>query len=391
MLASKDTEDLSLEIRRKSNERVKSVHALAKKIWGKSRWTPIDLQNKCVETWEKMGDRLGTKILPLVPVRENTPVTNLIFGSGGFSTGCFQARQSKIVEDYASKPPVILQGLVANRSLEHGCNAKQVSEKLEVPLIELDFEDWYNETIDKKEKKPIQATRFWFSEEDSKRPSQSELTKRFKIRQNKFHGDLGEKISESINYATDIVSARGYSFQLCSSLFPEQETAPLSNDTHPADLTYINPETKERLYPGWQSTPIRRMLKDGHVNILGSLIKVEFMDSIEQTHELDEGALLAIGEGINIEGKTGYKARDIQNALKLIDDYVFCTLEPTGLLLTWGISEEKLPVTYRDINGNQIKLMHNLIIVGEKIRSGIHTWGKDLPTDLKELGDFLFS
>jgi hypothetical protein len=133
------------------------------------------------------------------------------------------------------------------------------------------------------------------------------------------------------------------------------------------------------------------MLKDGHVNILGSLIKVEFMDSIEQTHELDEGALLAIGEGINIEGKTGYKARDIQNALKLIDDYVFCTLEPTGLLLTWGISEEKLPVTYRDINGNQIKLMHNLIIVGEKIRSGIHTWGKDLPTDLKELGDFLLS
>ena len=162
------------------------------------------------------------------------------------------------------------------------------------------------------------------------------------------------------------------------------------NDTHPADLTYVDPETGERLYPGWQSGPIRRMINDGLVHILGSLIKVEFMDRIEQIYELDEGALIALGGGLFIDGQKGSRARDVQNALKLIDDYVFCTLEPTGLILAWGISEDKLPVTYRDLRGNHIDLMQNLIVVGGKVRSGINSWGRDLSGDLKELGEFLF-
>jgi hypothetical protein len=390
MLNSGETDPFWQEVERRSNERVESVHSIAKKIWGERQFTPVDLQNKCIEKWEEIGNALGTRILPLVPVSEEGPVSNLVFGSGGFSTGFFQAKQYKVVEEYAPKPPVTLLGLVANRSSEHGCNAFQVSEKLGVPLVELDFEDWYRENIDDGEEKPILATRFWFSADDSNRPPESELIERFRIRQELFHGALGRRISEDLGAVIDTVSARGYSFQFCSSLFPIQDTIPMLNDTHPADLTYVDPGTGERLYPGWQSGPIRRMMRDGLVHIVGSLIKVEFMDRIEQIYELDEGALLAMGEGVFIEDQKRYPAREVQNALKLIDDYVFCALEPTGLILAWGISEDKLPVTYRDLRGNRIELMQNLIVVGGKIRSGINTWGKDLFNDLKELDEFLF-
>lgn len=390
MLNSGEVDPFWREVEARSNERVEGIHIIAKKIWGERQFTPVDLQNKCIEKWEEIGNALGTRILPLVPVSEERPASNLVFGSGGFSTGLFQARQYNVVEEYSPKPPVTMQGLVANRSSEHGCNAVQVREKLGVPLVELDFEDWYRENIDEGEEKPILATRFWFSADDPNRPPESELTERFRIRQEMFHGDLGRQISEDMDAVIDTVSARGYSFQFCSSLFPDQDTTPMLNDTHPADLTYVDPGTGERLYPGWQSGPIRQMIRDGLTNILGSLIKVEFMDRIEQVYELDEGALLAMGEGVFIEDQKRYLAREVQNALKLIDDYVFCTLEPTGLILTWGISEDKFPVTYRDLSGNQIELIQNLIVVGGKIRSGINTWGRDLFNDLKELDEFLF-
>jgi hypothetical protein len=72
-----------------------------------------------------------------------------------------------------------------------------------------------------------------------------------------------------------------------------------------------------------------------------------------------------------------------------MDDYLFCTLEPTGLILAWGISDKALPVVYQDLHGKRVVSKQRLIVVGDKIRSGINAWGKDLKSDVKELENFL--
>ena len=74
MLNSEVTDPFLQEVKIRSKERVEGVHIIAKKIWGERRFTPIDLQNKCIEKWEEIGDALGTRILPLVPVSEEGTV-----------------------------------------------------------------------------------------------------------------------------------------------------------------------------------------------------------------------------------------------------------------------------------------------------------------------------
>ncbi len=383
-------DELMKRVREESAERIQGVHHLARRIWKDHRWTPVELQNRCLDAWDKLGSDLGTKIAPLIPVPEDRPVTNLIFGSGSFTTGDFQASQYEYVKGYAPKPPVLLKGVVTNRSAAHQCNARKVSEKHSLPLAELDFVDWYHGFIEKKEPNPIRATQYWFHKNDPRRPSMNELARRFKIRQEQYHLALNEKIAVLSSYPTDIASARGYSFQFCRNIFKHQKSAPHVNDTHPADLTYVDPTTKEKLYPGWQSGAVELMLNDHHKTFRGSLIEVNYMDTVSQIAELDEGALLAIGGGITPELQGALPAKDIQEALKIIDDYLFCTLEPTGLLLTWGVTEKGLPVAYQDLKGNKVMVKQHLIIVGDAIHSGIDAWGKDLKTDLKELEDFLF-
>ena len=65
------------------------------------------------------------------------------------------------------------------------------------------------------------------------------------------------------------------------------------------------------------------------------------MDHVDQIHSLDEGALLGIGQGITPSKYENehliLDAKMIQNAMKIRDDYVFCTLEPVGILLFYGI------------------------------------------------------
>jgi len=374
-------------LRRRGAERVEMIHRLAKRIWAEKRWTPSDLQSKCMEAWDKVGSSLGTRFKPLVPANSDRPATNIIFGSGGFSTGGHQVAQFKAVEKYASKPPVILQGLVANRSEANGCNAVKVAKEYGVPVIELDFADWYRQTIDKSETNPILASRYWFPPGDKERPPAAEIARRFDIRQEKFHGELGALVAEKFSGHTDIVSARGYSFQLCSSVFRHQTVKPHVNDTHPGDLTYVDPATRAKIYPGWQSGAIQIMMKNGHRTYRGSLIEVEYMDRVAQIDQLDEGALLSIGGGVGAEGPM--TAKDIQNAMKLIDDDTFCTLEPTALILAWGISEKAVPVEFQDIRGNTVEVRQHAIVVGDKLRSGANAWGNDLEKDLAELAGFL--
>ena len=194
---------------------------------------------------------------------------------------------------------MILQGLVTNKNESHQCNASKISQQYDIPLAELDFIDWYHEFHNARESNPIQATRYWFPPDDANFPPKNEIEKRFKIRQVEFHKALGEKIAAISPYATGTVSARGYNFQFCRSLFKKQLHAPQVNDTHPADLTFVDPTTKQRLYPGWQSGAIELMMHDNQPKFRGSLIEVEYMDKVSQIYSLDEGALYAIGEGIS--------------------------------------------------------------------------------------------
>jgi len=383
-------EKVKKEIEEQSLRNINRLHQLSKKVWYVNNYSPYELQNKCIARWDDLGNEIGSKIKPIITVYEDRPVTNLIFGSGSFSTGDFQAAQYKEVNDYLDNPPITLQGIVTNKSKKNGCLGKKVALKYNLPYISLDFTDWYHNYIDKDESNPTAATRYWFQPNDPKLPSSKEIERRFDIRQNQFHKALGREIEKEINYPTDIVSARGYNFQFCSNLFLHQKSnLPKINDTHPTDLTYINSSTKERLYPGWQSQAVQLMLNDKIKHIRGSLIGVNYMDKTEQIYELDEGLILAIGQGIELKPKMDNTSNQIQELIKIIDDYFFCTLEPTGIILVWGISEEKLPVTYQDLSGEPITVEQHAIIVGDKVLSGIDVFGSNLARNLKDLEKFL--
>jgi hypothetical protein len=378
----------------KSRKNINKLHLLAKKIWAKKKIDPIDIVNRCLDTWDYLGDQLGTRIIPWINIDETRPITNLIFGSGSFSTGEFQAEQYNLVHSYATKPPMKLSGIITNKSGQHGCNGAKIAKKHDIPLVELDFSDWYHQNIDKNETNPIKATRYWYPSPTEHKQDFQSIKKNFKIRQNEFHKELGEKISQIMEYPIDTVSARGYNFQFCSNIFKFQgNRLPRLNDTHPADLRYVNPNTSEKLYAGWQSGAIQLMIDDKiHFRYRGSLIEVNYMDNMSQINELDEGALLAIGPGINLQEEPyeEFTAKQIQNLMKIMDDNLFCTLEPTGLLLSWGISETPILVDYYTKEGKKIQIKQHAIIVGNKMRSGAHAWGLNLEEDIRELENFIF-
>ncbi len=369
--------------------RVTRIHALSKQLWHDGNLTPGDLQARCMDAWDGIARKIGSRVVPLVPVREGRPVTDVIFGSGGFSTGAFQAAQFKAVKQYAKRPPIVLAGIVTNKAKAAGCNAGVVASDHGVPLAELDFATWYREHVDKAEKNPIAASRYWFPKDDPARPDSREIVRRFAIRQDRYHSALGECIAGAISTPVDIASARGYSFQFCSAMFKHQARNPHVNDTHPADLTFVDHVTGAKLYPGWQSGAIQLMMNANHATFRGSLIEVGYMDSVEQVDQLDEGALLAIGGGVSPGRSVVCTADQLQTAMKLVDDYTFCTLEPTGLILAWGITEKAIPVTFQDVNGKGVVLQQRAIVVGNEIRAGKAAWGSDLAADLQALERFL--
>jgi len=384
--------DAKKKIEKESSKNIDRLHQFSKKLWQRKKFTPYELQNKCFECWDELKDKFGSRIRPLIPIKPDHPITNLIFGSGSFSTGEFQVAQYKKVESYLDTPPIILQGIVTNKSKDRGCNGEIVAQKYNIPYISLDFTDWYHNHIDEKESNPIRATRYWFQPHDPNKPIPNEIGSRFNIRQNKFHKALGEQIEEKLKLPTDIVSARGYNFQFCQNIFTlHQAYLPAINDTHPTDLTFVDPNTNERLYPGWQSGAVELMLHDKLNHIRGSLIGIDYMDKVEQINELDEGPILAIGQGMEMNSYLKYNPSQIQELIKIMDDYFFCTLEPTGLILAWGISEEKIPITYQNISGDPLILKQRAIFVGNKKLSGISAFGSNLIQNLYDLEQFLLS
>ena len=379
-------------VERSGHERVSWIHSVAKKVWGTGHETAFTVQERCIQAWDRIEQDSGLAFKPLVPVENGRPVSCVIFGSGGFSTGAFQADQFFTIKQHVGCPPVELAAIVANKSTVHGCNGRRVAEARGIPLVELDFIDWYAEYIDPGEENPVAASRYWFPPGTPDRPGAGELARRFRLRQVAYHGALGNALAAVMDgKPVDIASARGYNFQFCSSMFPGQELPPHVNDTHPADLTFVDAATGAKLYPGWQAGAIKLMMEAGHESFRGSLIEVSLMDDVAQIDELDEGALLAIGGGVSQlpppEGPLSATA--IQERMKIVDDHIFCTLEPTGLLLAWGISEQPVPVKFQDVVGNSIEVMQHAIVVGDEIRSGINAFGRDLHADLASLQAFL--
>ncbi len=387
-----EIEDFMKEIKEDSEERIKKIHHLAKKIWERKGLDLIDVRNKCLDVWDDMKYDANSSIVPLVNLPDERRPTNLIFGSGSFSTGDFQAEQYEEIAKIVEKPPIKLQGIVANKSADHGCNGAKIARKHNLKLVELDYEDWYHDFIDRREENPIRATRYWYSPKDESRPSISEINSRFKIRQNKYHKALGEKIDETFQQDTNIVSLRGYNFQVCSNIFKHQlSKMPHYNDTHPADLSYIHPKKKHKLYAGWQSGAVKKMMEDGgHDTYRGSLIEVKNMDKISQIHELDEGALMGLGKGVTPKEGLVMTADQIQDALKIIDDYFFCTWEASGLILLFGITRRKVPVVFQTLEGKREVVKQRAIVVGNKFHSGVQAWGQDLDENIKEIEDFLW-
>nr|MDO8088180.1 hypothetical protein [Candidatus Sigynarchaeum springense] len=369
--------------------RIARIHLLAKRLWHDGNLLPGDLQAKCKAAWDIIARDIGSRVVPLVPASDDRQVTDVIFGSGGFSTGAFQAGQFKAVKQYAKNPPVVLAGIVANKGKAAGCNASVVASDHGIPLVELDFAAWYREHVDKAERNPVAASRYWFPKDDPARPDQGEISRRFAIRQDQYHAALGERIAKDISLPIDIASARGYSFQFCSAMFKQQERNPHVNDTHPADLTFVDPDTKAKLYPGWQSGAVQLMMKAKHKRFRGSLIEVGFMDRAEQVDELDEGALLAIGGGVVPGASISCTADQVQAAMKLVDDYTFCAIEPTGLIIAWGITEDPVPVTFQDVNGHDVVVRQRAVVVGNEIRAGRNAWGSDFDADIQRLESFL--
>ncbi|MHA1776489.1 MAG: hypothetical protein ACTSWC_06915 [Promethearchaeota archaeon] len=384
-------DDFIQSIQLESETRIKKLLHFSKQVWGNRKYLPIEIQNKCLDVWDELASNMDCNIVPLISIDEDSPISNLIFGSGSFSTGKFQIEQYLKIQQLIPNPPVQLQGIVSNKSEGHKCKAETLQRQYNIPLVLLDFIDWYHEFIDKTEPNPIRATRYWYPTDSEDIPSLAELARRFKIRQNEYHSVLGEKIASTFSHPTEIVSARGYNFQFCSNIFPHQQNhLPAINDTHPGDLTYLDPKTHEKLYAGWQAGAVQKMIDDNlHQIFHGSLIEVGYMDSFNQISEVDTGAILALGEGVKIPAESSFTAEQIQSAMKIIDDYFYCSFEPTGLLLFWGITDKPVPVVYQDLKGNPAIVKQHAVVVGDKFHSGINAWGKNIDEDLDELARFL--
>ena len=72
-----------------------------------------------------------------------------------------------------------------------------------------------------------------------------------------------------------------------------------------------------------------------------------------------------------------------------MDDYFFCTLIPTGLILMWGITEQPVSVEFLTKTGEKISLKKPGIVIGKKLYEH-NPWGLNLQKDLTFIENFLF-
>jgi len=183
-------------------------------------------------------------------------------------------------------------------------------------------------------------------------------------------------IEEGIGFKPDTISLRGFNFPI---------TFPMSaDDTHPADLSYVQSDTGKPLYPGWQSIGTAKMIEDGHRVFRSSLVRAPPINAFEDIGGVDAGELLSLTPSLRPPNTRD--ARAIQEAMKRSEDGFLVTLKATGLLnYLWGIGEKPIGIRYRSLTG-EVEVTCRPIIVGTKVMSGKDAFGQNLE-DLRVLDD----
>ncbi len=354
-----------------SGKRLKAVVEAARRIWRK--YTPYQLRQELLGLWEKMSLDTGVKFLPLCSLKKGEVLSCAVFGSGSFSTGRKELELAREIGAFLGWSPVQYTMVVTNRKRS---NAKTVWEEfkdLGLRYVELDFADWYRENYDPDSKSPIRDTRFFYAP-GSERPPREIVERNFNVRR-EFDRALNSAIMKSGDFPTSI-SLRGYNFPVFTTLMPPGQQV-LVDDTHPADMSWVDPRTGGQLYPGWQSGATGKMRDDGHSLYRGSLIAVDLLDSFADAQKVDTGSLYTLSPGIR--PPKVWSPRAIQGNMKLTEDYFFNALKATGLFpYLWGISEDPETVEYRRLDGGVIKLKQRCLIVGNRIRSGKDAFGQHL-------------
>jgi hypothetical protein len=344
--------------------RVEALMAMATKIW--SRHTPSDLAAEVRGLWDSMRDDLGYKMEPLCRLQSKggEGIKCIIMGSGSFSTGGDELRRAEELRLRIGFNPLQYVAVVTNRAKS---NAAKIAEQFKKPLICLDFEQWYRENYDGNSQNPIRETRFLYFQGDEDRPPMDEIERRLRIR-SEYGAELMKAVEEGIGFTPDTISLRGYGFPI---------TFPISaDDTHPADLSYVQPDTGSPLYPGWQSQSTAKMVADGHRIFRSSLIRTPPVSSVEDIGSVDAGELLSLTPGL--QPSNPQDARAIQEAMKRSEDSFLTTLKATGLLsYLWGIGDKTMGIWYRSLTG-EVEVKAKPVTVGAKVMSGKDAFGQTL-------------
>ncbi len=337
--------------------RLELIRAYAKKIW--------EVLIPKMEVWDEEN--------PLFDVFNNAPflskadvywgdINVILWGSGSFSTGRIELEEWRRAKNEIPNLPVEYLAVVSNNKKS---NARKVAEDFDLPLVEIDFKEWYRENYDKNSKNPIKETGLFF-------PPGSELPDdvehRFKIRE-KFEEGLVELLHEKAKTYADTIlfnSLRGYNFPIIHSY------GMFFDDTHPADLSYVD-ENGIPLYPGWQSGATQKMIKDGHKIFRSSLIWVHSIGDIKNIQNVDSGELLALSEGISYNGRD---AKEIQNIMKITEDSMLVALKAWGLFpLLWSYISHKVKIPYKMLDDTVVWRKEHNIIVGKRERGGARAFG----------------
>jgi hypothetical protein len=361
-----------------SNERVKTVKGLAKTIW--SNYSPYELQQELQSLWKELSRKIGVEFVPLYKLKKGEVLSCAIFGSGSFSTGRKELEIAKEIKEELGWAPVDYKFIVTNRSKSNARAVFEEFKELGLTYVEVDFSNWYRENYDRNSKSPIKDTRFFYPPGEEAPPNEV-IERNFNIRR-EFDKAMNRAIVKIGNFPTSL-SLRGYNFPLFTTfktLVPAGHQVVI-DDTHPADMSYVDPKTKLQLYPGWKSGATGKMKSDGCSLYRGSLIAIDLLDTFADAQKVDTGILYALAPGIKPPSK--WSAKAIQTNMKQTEDYFFNALKATGLFpYLWGISVHPEKVQYQAIDGNIVGLNQRLLVVGDQIRAGRDAFGQTLG-DLK--------
>jgi hypothetical protein len=384
-------------------ERLAQIYSGAVKLY-KKFGSPYSLQRKFLNILEKRN----IQAMIIIPELRNDEdvLEEAVWGSGSFSTGeeglHYSKKMFKELGYFPIKPVVI----VSNRNKEHGSNARNLAKTHNLPLIELDFVNWYRSNYDSKSQNPIAETRFFYPPGSRNVPPMDRIEYNFNIRK-EFHDELVRLIEEELGYLPHTHSLRGYSFPIMSEIGQV-------DDTHPGDLAYVNPETKHLLYPGWQSGPVMKMLNHKLKFLRGALISVDPIIDVSQYNTVDTGFIFMRGPGHTIpdnldlsKSKINETAKAVQNAMKFTDDIPMLATKSCGLFpYLWAITREEMEISYlhhvpwSTISNSRVEerieradgissIKQQGVIVGDRILSGKDAFCSNLEKDLTQLLEIL--